>query len=54
MNEHTGFHEYKDGRRFNPECLKCLAIERDWRKYLLEASIGLHGYKENEIEQNKD
>ena len=23
MNEHTGFHEYKDGKRFNPECPEC-------------------------------
>jgi len=29
MTEHTGFHEYKDGERFNPECLTCLADKRD-------------------------
>ena len=29
MNKHTGFHDYKDAKRFNPECLACLAEERD-------------------------
>ena len=24
MNEHTGWHEYKDGKRFNPECPACV------------------------------
>lgn len=23
VNEHTGFHEVIDGKRFNPECLAC-------------------------------
>ena len=32
MNEHTGFHEYKDGRRYNPECLACLAEDRDKKR----------------------
>ena len=35
MSEHTGFHEYKDGKRFNPECLACLAEDRDKKKLLL-------------------
>ena len=40
MTEHTGFHEYKEGKRFNPECLECqwkeLARIRDEK--LLELS----------------
>lgn len=27
MSEHTGFHEYKDGKKFNPECQACREIE---------------------------
>jgi len=27
VNEHTGFHEYKDGKRFNPDCPACLEEE---------------------------
>lgn len=23
MNNHTGFHEYKDSKRFNPDCPVC-------------------------------
>ncbi len=29
MNKHTGFHEYKDGKRFNPECLACPRLPSD-------------------------
>ncbi len=39
MNEHTGFHEYKDGKRFNPECLACLAEERGNLLKLFELRI---------------
>ena len=28
MNEHTGFHEYKDGIRFNPDCPACQCHEK--------------------------
>ena len=42
MNGHTGFHEYKDGKRFNPDCPACkfeeLARIRD-EKLLDLASI---------------
>ncbi len=36
MNGHTGFHETKDGKRFNPECLACLAEDRNFKKHLFE------------------
>ena len=38
MTEHTGFHEYKDGERFNPECLACLADKKreKIREHLIE------------------
>ena len=39
MNEHTGFHEYKEGKRFNPECLTCLAEDRDYKQYLLLVAL---------------
>jgi len=28
VSEHTGFHEYKDGIRFNPECPACRNHEK--------------------------
>ena len=39
MNEHTGFHEYKDGKRFNPECLVCLKEEEQEKKWIFEGSL---------------
>ena len=56
MNEHTGyhegFHEYKDGKGFNPECLVCqadegieelkaLADDRGFKKFQLEKVLGI-------------
>jgi len=47
MNDHNGFHEYKNGKRFNPECLACLVKERDrLRKlYLLKIQMLKAGLK---------
>ena len=39
MNEHTGFHEYKDGKRFNPDCLACLKEEENRKKRLYEEAM---------------
>lgn len=36
MNEHSGWHEYKDGKRFNPDCPACVADDRDFKKHQLE------------------
>ncbi len=30
MNYHTGFHEYKDGKGFNPGCPACQAEPLDY------------------------
>ena len=43
MNEHTGFHEYRDGKRFNPDCLECqweeMIKRRDEAQAELEAAL---------------
>ena len=39
MNEHSGSHEYKDGKRFNPDCLACLVEVRNYKQYVLEMEL---------------
>ena len=39
MSEHTGFHAYKDGERFNPECPACLAEVTQTRQAKLRKGI---------------
>ena len=36
--KHTGFHEYKDGVRFNPDCPACQSGDED-KQYPLGSSI---------------
>lgn len=43
MNEHTGWHEYKDGKRVNPErlaCLSCLAHDRNIKEGQFLLALG--------------
>jgi len=39
VNEHTGVHEYKDGKRFNLECLLCMVDNRDFLRFQFQHAL---------------